>query len=281
MNSDESANPEQELTLSAHADRMAFMSPNPIFPRRFETTISELVDQLAKPEETGARGAWDEFYRRYARPLLVYAMLQQKLALQDAEDQVHSFVAYLLEKPRLQRFDHEVGHFRTYLLTLFKRFLKDERAKTTAQKRGGGKVQVGELEEQLTEYRAGGMEAEKAFSREWARGVVQASLAVCEDILAYGNRTDREWFRMRYLEPFRKQGKRPPLEKLMKGFNLTKSQARTVDKRVERSLRSCIEQQVRADTLGPEHRQKEFQTLVREGVNELFQSLGARFHRSM
>ncbi|KAF0243155.1 MAG: hypothetical protein FD180_3538, partial [Planctomycetota bacterium] len=145
----------------------------------FPPTSLGLVRRLAVPGPE----VWDEFYRRYARPMLVFALLERRLKQNDAEDMVHGFLAYLMEGPRMKAFDPAQGRFRSWLLLLFKRFHKDRTVEERAAKRGGGWMRVGDVESRVAEYRAGGVDPQRAFEREWALASVRDAVAACERAL--------------------------------------------------------------------------------------------------
>ena len=58
----------------------------------------------------------------------------------EAQDLTQEFFSRLLEKEYLQAADQQRGRFRSFLLTVLKRFLANHRQRAAAQKRGGGAV---------------------------------------------------------------------------------------------------------------------------------------------
>ena len=240
---------------------------------RFPTTIPQLVARLTLGAGKKDPAAWEEFYARYARPLVVFAALDRRLPLADAEDLVQSFLAYLLEQPRIEGFDQELGRFRTYLLTLLKRFHKDERAKAHAQKRGAGRVQVGGLEERIDRYRSKDVPPDKAFAREWALGVVRDAVAACaQEMTSSSDEPAAGWFDARYAHLF-DGGARPSRQDAIARLGLTEGKAQAVDKRVRALLRDHLERHVRADLVRPEGDNAATRALVDEGLRELLEAL--------
>ena len=57
---------------------------------------------------------------------------------QDKEDLAHGFVEFLLERNRFAHFERRDAKFRSFLLTCLRGFLKDQRQKAAAEKRGAG-----------------------------------------------------------------------------------------------------------------------------------------------
>ena len=95
------------------------------------------------------------------------------------------FFARLFEKNYLQSADREKGKFRSFLLTMLKRFLADEWDRAHRQKRGGG-MQFIALDAQDTEfhYRAephNNETPETAFERRWAASLLEQVLKRLEE----------------------------------------------------------------------------------------------------
>ncbi|MEK7469182.1 MAG: sigma factor [Planctomycetota bacterium] len=231
----------------------------------FPPTSLGLVRRLASPGPE----AWEEFYRRYSRPLLVFALLERRLSQVDAEDLVQSFLAYLMEAPRVEGFDPAKGRFRSWLLVVFKRFHKDRKVAERAAKRGGGWVKVGNLEERVAEYRAGGVDPQRAFEREWALASVRDAVSACERALAAAGELDAaRWLEARYRGPLESGAERPSRSEAGRALKLTEGRAKASEARVKGLLRACLEAQVRAD-LGEVAGED-----LKAGLKELLDALG-------
>ena len=235
----------------------------------FPETSLTLVRRLAALTAESAPEAWEEFYRRYSRPLLVFAMLERRVPPQDAEDLMQGFFAYLMEAPRLVRFDVALGCFHSWLLLLFKRFHKDRRVADSAEKRGGGWVRVNDVEARVEQYQAAGIESRMAFEREWARESVREAVAACGlKLERRGELEETNWFRARYLDPLG-VGEAPVSQaEAMRKLSLGEARAATLELKVRTALRGFIEDQVRAD-LGAVTK-----GALEEGVKELLAALG-------
>lgn len=242
--------------------------PRPPVPDgRFPATSLGLVRRLAG---TDGPGAWDDFCRRYQRPLLVFALLERRLDIHDAEDQVQSFFAWLLETPRLERFDPALGRFRSYLLLLFKRHIKDAQAAERALKRGGGMKRVDGLEGRVEEYRAKGTDPSEAFAREWALATVREAIGGCERVLEQAGEAEaRLWLRMRYRDPMEEGVERPSRPVAAKKLKLTAARAAACDRRVKDLLRAAFEGAVKADLSGTAAG-----SAAQAGIRELLDALG-------
>jgi RNA polymerase sigma-70 factor (ECF subfamily) len=98
-----------------------------------------------------------------------------------AEEYTQAFFARLLEKHGLRLADPKRGKFRSFLLAVLKHFLADERDRTRARKRGGGrKVLSLDFENAESQYAlepAHELTPEKLFERSWALTVLDRTMA--------------------------------------------------------------------------------------------------------
>jgi len=87
-------------------------------------------------------------------------------------DVTQSFFATMLEKDYVRSADQQRGRFRSFLLTMFKRFLSNERDRENALKRGGGQTIVSfNVDEAEARYRLEPQDEttpERVFERRWA-----------------------------------------------------------------------------------------------------------------
>ena len=118
-----------------------------------------------------AERALESLCRAYWYPL--YAFVRRKGKQPDAaRDLTQEFFAKLLEKDFLNSADRERGRFRTFLLTVFKRFLANEHQREQAQKRGGGQhfvsIDIDDGERRLSLEPSHHWTPEREFERRWA-----------------------------------------------------------------------------------------------------------------
>jgi RNA polymerase sigma-70 factor (ECF subfamily) len=115
----------------------------------------------------------------YRAPLLRW--LQVRSANHDAEDLVQGFFAHLLKRNFLVNVAPTKGRFRTFLLVSLKHYLRDELAKTSARKRGGGQF-IASLQEETD---GGGLRHDPAapgdapdveFDKAWADAILANAL---------------------------------------------------------------------------------------------------------
>lgn len=137
----------------------------------FATTRWSLVLSAGDPASEGCRDALGTLCATYWYPLYAYVRRRGSTA-EEAADLTQEFFAQLLEKQFLRSADRERGRFRSFLLTVFKRFLSKEQERGRTLKRGGGRQTVsidcatGEQRYRLEP--ADEWTAEKLYERGWA-----------------------------------------------------------------------------------------------------------------
>jgi len=115
----------------------------------------------------------------YWYPIYAFARRQGR-SLHDAEDLTQGFFHYLLERDLFSSAHQELGRLRTFLLTIFQRYVGDVRGREQALKRGGGQ-EVFSLDAEEAERRYGNEPAEivtpeALFDRSWAMSVLEGAL---------------------------------------------------------------------------------------------------------
>lgn len=138
----------------------------------FRTTHWSAVIRAGHGEAAEVGPALEELCQTYWYPLYAYARRQGRDAA-EAEDLTQAFFARLLERNFVARAEPDKGRFRTFLLTLFQRFLANEWHRQHRAKRGGFQPSIS-LDVAWAESR---LEAEPArndapdvlFDRHWAQ----------------------------------------------------------------------------------------------------------------
>jgi RNA polymerase sigma-70 factor (ECF subfamily) len=122
----------------------------------------------------------EKLCRTYWPPLYAY-IRRDGHSPEDAQDLTQEFFARLVEKDYLGHLQDQRGKFRSFLLTLLKHFLSDQRDKAGAQKRGGGRAIVS-LDETTTAEADYQIEAtqdvnpEQLYERQWAKKVLAQAI---------------------------------------------------------------------------------------------------------
>jgi RNA polymerase sigma-70 factor (ECF subfamily) len=145
----------------------------------FATTRWSVVLTAARSRADDAGEALDWLCRTYW-PAVFQFVRRTTPDPESARDLTQAFFAKLLEKKWLQSADAEKGRFRTFLLTMVKRFVADQYDHARAQKRGGGAPllsieQLAEEEKHPFEPSAG-RSPEQEFDRRWALAILDKAL---------------------------------------------------------------------------------------------------------
>jgi RNA polymerase sigma factor (sigma-70 family) len=133
--------------------------PGSLFP----TTRGSVVAALGSENEVERKRAFDSVTQIYWNPLFRYAQIAHRRT--DADDLTQAFLAGAFERDSLATYDPSRASFRTFLRTLFDRFIANDIRAASRLKRGGHLVR-----EELPEE--GDIpNPEELFQREWARSV--------------------------------------------------------------------------------------------------------------
>jgi RNA polymerase sigma factor (sigma-70 family) len=148
--------------------------------RWFTTTHWSVVLAAKRNDSAEGSKALERLCRTYWPPLYGY-IRRDGHSPEDAQDLTQEFFARLVEKDYLGYLEDQRGKFRSFLLTLLKHFLSDQRAKAGAQKRGGGKAFVSlddtsavEADYQIEATHDGN--PEHLYERQWAKRVLEQAL---------------------------------------------------------------------------------------------------------
>jgi RNA polymerase sigma-70 factor (ECF subfamily) len=145
----------------------------------FATTRWSIVLAAARPDAEDGAEALDWLCRAYW-PAVFQFVRRATADPEAARDLTQAFFARLLDKRWLNSADQAKGRFRTFLLTMVKRFLADQRDYETALKRGGGTA-LFSLEQFAEEEKHGfepasGRSPEQEFDRRWALAVLEGAM---------------------------------------------------------------------------------------------------------
>lgn len=139
--------------------------------RRFLTTRWSIVLAAGDAGSPDADQAMHTLCAGYWYPLYAYAR-RKGSSPEDAADQTQEFFARLIAGDFLQSADPRKGRFRTFLLTVFQRFLASEYEKRRAIKRGGNRrifsIDTADGERRYTFEPTDVATPESLFERRWA-----------------------------------------------------------------------------------------------------------------
>jgi RNA polymerase sigma-70 factor (ECF subfamily) len=228
---------------------------------RFETTRWSIVLTARGSEQPRAREALATLCGMYWFPL--YAFIRRRGAPpEEAEDRTQAFFVHLLEKEALRHVDPSKGRFRSFLLASLRNFLSDERAKTTAKKRGGGAVPIS-LDAETAENRyalepAHDVTPERLFERQWALTVIEQALARLRE--RYADRGKGELFDE--LKVFLYGEKRPvPYDEVARRLDLTGLAVKVAVHRLRKRFRDALREEIAQTVDGEESIDDELRAL--------------------
>jgi len=145
-------------------------------------------------DEGKRRQALDYLCGNYWHPVYAYAR-RRGITAEDAEDLTQSFFAqFFCEQFERIDFDKRLGKLRSYLLTSFKNFIRNEHRHQSALKRGGGQRPLS-LEGELAEAWYGDEPhddetPETLFERRWALRVMEAAFEKLEQTYAADGKSE-------------------------------------------------------------------------------------------
>jgi RNA polymerase sigma-70 factor (ECF subfamily) len=160
----------------------------------FHDTRWTLVSR-SRGEDTQAKAALSELCEAYYAPVM--AFLRRDGRAEDvARDLAHDFFAKLLAGGTIDGADPLRGKFRSYLLTVLKRFAANQRIHDHAAKRGGGQIHAvidGESDTtgaglQIADTRIEAPDA--AFDRQWALTLLARALVRLESEMRDDGKSD-------------------------------------------------------------------------------------------
>jgi RNA polymerase sigma-70 factor (ECF subfamily) len=137
----------------------------------FRTTRWSVVRAAAGEDSAAAREALAVLVDCYWFPLYAFTR-RSGYDADDAQDLIQAFFTRLLEKRNIGSADPARGRFRSYLLSALKHFMADERDRSRALKRGGGRVPVSidyaDADRRYDVDPGHGLTPEWLFERNWA-----------------------------------------------------------------------------------------------------------------
>ena len=138
---------------------------------RFASTQWSIVLRATGRTERDDSGALQALCQTYWYPLYAFARRRGNDAA-SAEDLTQAFFAELIQKNSLGTADPTRGRFRTFLLTLFRRFLTKQQQREATLKRGGGtsviSIDSAAVEQRYALEPADEWTPEALYERRWA-----------------------------------------------------------------------------------------------------------------
>jgi RNA polymerase sigma-70 factor (ECF subfamily) len=228
----------------------------------FVTTDWSVVLDAKGNDSTRANDALEKLCKIYWRPLYTF-IRRNGYAPADAQDLTQEFFSRLLSKEYLRHLQDQRGKFRSFLLTFVKHFLSDERAKASAQKRGGGQAVLSlddtSTEDQYVAEAADHLSPDQIFERSWAQTVLnQALRRLSEEYAASGKSILFE--KLKDVQP----GQHGPLSYAQLGaeIDMTEAAIKSALHRLRRRHREILREEIANTVTRPEDVDDEIRYLI-------------------
>lgn len=202
----------------------------------FPTTNWAILAKATVHGDDAGRRAMGELCEIYWNPVYV-AVRASGMGVEDAKDQTQSFFRCLMENSTLRKAERARGKFRSFLLTVLWRFLRDERDKTFAKKRGGDtpidsleNVMEGDLPQEAAPMA-------EALDREWGLALFERVMAIMRAEVAE-SRGEEVWETLRQFLPGSLST--PPMGEAAAALGLTESGLRSEVHRLRQRCREVL-----------------------------------------
>src|SRR5580698_6237397 len=209
----------------------------------FPTTRWTLVAAAGDHHRPDSRMALESLCEAYWYPLYVYARRSGD-SPEQAQDQTQEFFTRFLEHKLFDRADPERGRFRSFLLSSFKNYRRDQADRARTQKRGSGiaplSFEISKGEEMYLREPFHDENPELIFERRWAHTLLERVVARLRD----------EFIRHGRLEDFNKlkvclQGDSDvPQSELARQLGTTEGALKTAIHRLRRRYRDLLRAEV-------------------------------------
>jgi len=206
------------------------------------TRWSQVLEAGARASPEGDR-ALESLCQTYWYPLYAYAR-RRGSPPEQAADLTQSFFAAMLERNFLGAADPSRGRFRTFLLTVFSRFLVNEHHRATALKRGGGtrefSIDVDASERRYQFEPTDDWTPERLYDRRWALTLLECVMEQMR--VEYEARGKGELFAA--CQPFLTDSSATSVAEVAARFKLSESAVRVSLHRMRQRFGSLLQAQV-------------------------------------
>jgi RNA polymerase sigma-70 factor (ECF subfamily) len=219
--------------------------------RGFQATLWTVVLKA----KDHSKEALEELIKIYWKPVYVY-IRRWGYPSEEAKDLSQGFFSELLERDFLRGVSPEKGKFRTFLLTVLKRYLINESERKRAQKRGGGKpvlsLDYQRAERDYTIMPVSDETPERTFNRQWALEAMSRALG------ALAKEMDAETFNA--IKPHLAGG--PAYEETAKKLGITVTRLNNLIHRTRKRYRVLLRAQVAGSVHDPGEADDEVRNLL-------------------
>jgi RNA polymerase sigma factor (sigma-70 family) len=219
------------------------------------------VRKAGSPEAPESDAARADLSQAYWYPIYFYVR-RVGYSPEDAQDLTQEFFARVWHKNYLQSADHEKGKFRSFLLTILKRFLADEWDRAHREKRGGGQETIS-LDAQDTDFfhrsePADEHTPEKAFERSCAKALMDEVLKQLGKECAAAGKGEV----FQELRPFLTCEDKTPQADAAQKLNMTENNLKVTVHRLRQRYRELLRGEIQRTAGTPEQVEEEIRGLI-------------------
>jgi DNA-directed RNA polymerase specialized sigma24 family protein len=215
-----------------------------------EATAWSTVMAARGADEDARLAALERLFARYRRPICLEFQARKRCAEDEAEESAQQFIHDCLRRDFLRAVDPSKGRFRTFIQACVTNFIRDERDKATAAKRGGGQEaqSLDETDEEgrrLIDPSVQSEPLEITLDRHWAHHLVSLAMERLEGECVAARR--RVVFTT--LRPFlQTDPENGTYAAVALKLGMKEGAVRTATSRLRQRFRELLEEEIRATT---------------------------------
>lgn len=233
---------------------------------RFQTTDWTALLEAADSNLPGFENSLADLLDGYWYPIYAY-IRRTGVDPATCEDLTQGFFEHLLIKRVHKHANPERGRFRSFLLTVLKRYLAAKHRERTRVKRGGGKVHVSldfhEAEHRYSDEPVNDLTPDRLYDREWAYALLGKVLAILrEEYVEMGIEDRFDALSQSLMDP----GNSPRYAELAEQFQLSESGVKTAAQRLRKRFKTIYREEIQNLVTNP--------LQVDEEIDHLMASLG-------
>ncbi|MGI8907087.1 MAG: RNA polymerase sigma factor [Candidatus Sumerlaeaceae bacterium] len=228
----------------------------------FVTTHWSLIVSAGQPDDTASRQALETLCAKYWPALYGYVR-RRGHSVEDAHDLTQEFFVRLLERNWIARAEQSKGRFRSFMLTVLKRFLADEWDRERTQKRGGNLhfESLSEVAESVYASRSTSTHApELEFERDWAMALLKHVLEELEQEYTRAGKAELFAVLRHYLTA---TGDHQPQAEVAAALGMTQGAFRVAVSRIRQRYRDKMREEVAGTLADPRDIESELRHLFR------------------
>lgn len=216
----------------------------------FPTTRWTLFAQATLHGDEAGRRALDNMCAAYCKPVIA-CLLARGMPAEIAEDTVQDFFLKLVSSRAWKQADRAKGKFRTFMLAILSNVMKENLRNGQCLKRGGG-IAIGSLDalaDEGVEFAEPETADAAVFDREWAKTLLERTMAAVEAELLQNGRPEQVAWLRRFLPGMVAM---PSYEEAAAGANLSVPALKAAVHRLRQRFREVLRGEV-ARTVATPH----------------------------